>query len=342
MLACIVSSTNISIASVFGKSLSAGGSPLGSTAKCWPDIMLGNMPVLYVYTANNPSEASIAKRRGFSTIITHNVPPYGRSGLYNELAKLKELCSEWMDVGKDSGRRQALAEEIAEAVSRSGLEADLGPEDVDDKDETICNDESVGRLVSYLAILERRLFSSGLHVLGKKPSREDLVGYLDALLDVDNGGVFFEDRDLLAKAIADQVLYKNQQNEELSSVFAKYSSFDVCKNALRCAELLVVSAEEELKAVTRGLNGEYIDTAPGGDLLRDGPGVLPTGRNCFALDPYRMPSRAAYVSGKAIAESVLRDHREKNGGAYPETVAVPLWGLDNIKTRGESVGKCSI
>jgi hypothetical protein len=38
------------------------------------------MPNVYVYACNNPSESIIAKRRGYGTIISHNVPPYGRAG----------------------------------------------------------------------------------------------------------------------------------------------------------------------------------------------------------------------------------------------------------------------
>ncbi len=87
----------------------------------------------------------------------------------------------------------------------------------------------------------------------------------------------------------------------------------------------------------RGLNGEYIPPAPGGDLLRDGAGVLPTGRNIHALDPYRMPSFAAYERGREIALKIIAQHLEENGN-YPETVAVMLWGLDAIKTKGESLG----
>ena len=71
--------------------------------------------------------------------------------------------------------------------------------------------------------------------------------------------------------------------------------------------------------------------------LRDGPGVLPTGRNIHALDPYRMPSPAAYARGKAIGRNIIAQHLEEKG-TYPETVAVMLWGLDAIKTRGESLG----
>lgn len=47
----------------------------------------------YLYAANNPSESIVAKRRGYGTIVSYNVPPYGRAGLYKELASLRELVS---------------------------------------------------------------------------------------------------------------------------------------------------------------------------------------------------------------------------------------------------------
>jgi magnesium chelatase subunit H len=94
---------------------------------------------------------------------------------------------------------------------------------------------------------------------------------------------------------------------------------------------------DELTNLLRGLNGEYIPPAPGGDLLRDGPGVLPTGRNIHALDPYRMPSPAAYERGRLVARKLMAQHWEEHG-AFPETIAVMLWGLDTIKTKGESIG----
>ena len=56
------------------------GSPLGNTGLSWSDVLLGEVPNVYVYAANNPSESIIAKRRGYGTIVSHNVPPYGRAG----------------------------------------------------------------------------------------------------------------------------------------------------------------------------------------------------------------------------------------------------------------------
>jgi magnesium chelatase subunit H len=98
-----------------------------------------------------------------------------------------------------------------------------------------------------------------------------------------------------------------------------------------------MQTSDELTNLLRGLNGEYIPPAPGGDLLRDGPGVLPTGRNIHALDPYRMPSPAAYERGREVAQNIIAQHLKEHG-EYPETVAVMLWGLDAIKTKGESLG----
>lgn len=61
------------------------------------------------------------------------------------------------------------------------------------------------------------------------------------------------------------------------------------------------------------------------------------GRNIHALDPYRMPGPAAEARGAAAAQAVIDAHRAANAGAYPETVAINLWGLDAIKTK---VGVC--
>jgi magnesium chelatase subunit H len=111
---------------------------------------------------------------------------------------------------------------------------------------------------------------------------------------------------------------------------------DKVEEAQRIRDLLSQNTEE-LTNLLRGLNGEYVPPAPGGDLLRDGTGVLPTGRNIHALDPYRMPSPAAYERGREIGKKIIAQHLEEKG-TYPETVAVMLWGLDAIKTKGESLG----
>ncbi len=281
------------------------GSPLGNTGYSWSDILLGNMPNLYIYAANNPSESILAKRRGYGVLISHNVPPYGRAGLYKELMILRDLIAEYRE---DPQKNSALQEAICKKIVDTGLDADCAFEEA--KKLGISFSPENARMFSkdalyhyfvkmyeYLQIFEQRLFSSGLHTLGQSPNDEQLKSYLDA---------YFGE--------------KESVNEEAKQI-----------------QNLLMQTTDEITNLLRGLNGEYIPPAPGGDLLRDGPGVLPTGRNIHALDPYRMPSPAAYERGREIAKKII-SQQLKETGKYPETVAVMLWGLDAIKTKGESLG----
>ncbi|NTW50805.1 MAG: magnesium chelatase subunit H, partial [Chlorobiales bacterium] len=94
----------------------------------------------------------------------------------------------------------------------------------------------------------------------------------------------------------------------------------------------------EMDALVHVLEGRYLAAGPGGDLIRDGVNVLPTGRNMHSIDPWRIPSETAFRRGSQIADTILERHLAENNGVYPETIAQVLWGLDTIKTKGESVG----
>ncbi|MEC4813986.1 MAG: magnesium chelatase subunit H [Scytonema sp. PMC 1069.18] len=296
------------------------GSPLGNTGYSWSDILLGDLPNLYIYAANNPSESILAKRRGYGVLISHNVPPYGRAGLYKELVVLRDLIAEYRE---DAEKNYSLKEAICKKIVDSGLDADcpfedakrlgisFSPENVRMFSDRVFNDYLV-RLYEYLQVLEGRLFSSGLHVLGEVPDEEELTGYLEA---------YFGNEPQRRDRVASQ---REGHEEEW-------------KEEERVVRDLLMQTSDEVTNLLRGLNGEYVLPAPGGDLLRDGPGVLPTGRNIHALDPYRMPSPAAYARGREIGRKIIAQHLEEHG-SYPETVAVMLWGLDAIKTRGESLG----
>ncbi|MBD2530100.1 magnesium chelatase subunit H [Nostoc flagelliforme FACHB-838] len=291
------------------------GSPLGNTGYSWSDILLGNLPNLYIYAANNPSESMLAKRRGYGVLISHNVPPYGRAGLYKELVALRDLIAEYRE---DPQKNYVLKEGICKKIVDSGLDADCPFEDakrlgIAFTPENVrmfsshAFDDYLVELYEYLQVLENRLFSSGLHTLGEAPNEEELESYLEAYF----GG---------EEDVNEPQRRREHREEEEKQI----------RN-------LLMQSTDELTNLLRGLNGEYIPPAPGGDLLRDGAGVLPTGRNIHALDPYRMPSPAAYERGREIAQKIIAQHLDEHG-TYPETVAVMLWGLDAIKTKGESLG----
>ncbi len=302
------------------------GSPLGNTGYSWSDILLGDMPNLYIYAANNPSESILAKRRGYGVLISHNVPPYGRAGLYKELVALRDLIAEYRE---DPTKNAALREGIIQKIVDTGLDADrpleyarkLGieftPENARMFSPDILNPYFV-EIYEYLQVIEQRLFSSGLHVLGESPDVGALKSYLDAYFETD-----------FPEWVVEEIIQGNSPEGSIREQLP-------IEDAIQISQLLAQTGDE-VNNIVRGLNGEYIPPAPGGDLLRDGPGVLPTGRNIHALDPYRMPSPAAYERGREIARKIIDQNLEENG-TYPETVAVLLWGLDAIKTKGESLG----
>ncbi len=310
------------------------GNPLGNTGYSWPDVLLGDLPNLYIYAANNPSESMLAKRRGYGVLISHNVPPYGRAGLYKELMALKELINEYRE---DSEKNALLKVDIIQKIVDSGLNKDckfaegekLGIEFTADNarlfSKKALKDYFV-QVYDYLQIVEQRLFSSGLHILGEKPTPEQLQSYLEAYFnDTETQQDFAQE--LSQGDLFTRVEKKTLKEGELSQRFQQQQLITD----------LLMQTEDELTNLVRGLNGEYIPPAPGGDLLRDGAGVLPTGRNIHALDPYRMPSPGAYLRGRDIGKKIIQQNLAENG-CYPETVAVMLWGLDAIKTKGESIG----
>ncbi|MEO1299835.1 MAG: magnesium chelatase subunit H, partial [Cyanobacteria bacterium J06636_16] len=327
------------------------GSPLGNTGYSWPDILMGNLPHLYVYAANNPSESILAKRRGYGVLVSHNVPPYGRAGLYKDLMTLRELIAEYRE---DPDKNDVLREAICKKIADTGLETDCPFEEARKLGMTFTPETArlfskealstyLVTLYEYLQVLENRLFSSGLHVLGTVPDEAQQHSYLEAYFGEILKPAVIEDLIHLDatshdrtqwEAIADNLLlhhYRKNADAELRTT-ARQKILEGLEIGDRLSQ-----TSDELTNLLRGLNGEYIPPAPGGDLLRDGPGVLPTGRNIHALDPYRMPSPAAYERGRLIARKLLAQHVEEHG-IYPETIAVMLWGLDTIKTKGESIG----
>ena len=333
------------------------GSPLGNTSLSWSEQLLGAMPNVYVYAANNPSESIVAKRRGYGVIISHNVPPYGRAGLYKQTAQLRELLNEYRE---NPAENSALRTSIFDMVNAAGLDSDCPFVDAQTNEkhrmthelsESITQeqfDSYASDLYTYLGVLENRLFSEGLHALGKAPTQENMAQYLKAYFDneIDENII-----DEICKAAdeesVDAIKARLEQTFNLSvpssvsdamqSDSAGATVGDKVSEAVEIRDLLAMNTEE-IRGMHRALDGEWVPPAVGGDLLRDGKGVLPTGRNIHALDPYRMPSAAAAARGAAVADAILKQHQEANDGVYPESVSVNLWGLDAIKTKGESVG----
>jgi magnesium chelatase subunit H len=330
------------------------GLQLGNTGDCWPDALLGGMPHFYVYPMNNPSEANIAKRRGTAAIVSHAVPPMTRAGLYKELMALRDLLNDYR--AADPALAAPVEESITQKVALAGLDNDCPRR----QGEAFA--DYAARLFVYVREIETRLITNALHVFGQAPSLDSQVVTITESLKARGNGhslgsVMLRNADatgsysqLAARARtgeadaislreridADCVAFVEREVFGSAKPAAPDADIDALRSAGRDLARLLSDNTAEISGLLRGLSGGYIPPAPGGDLIRDGAGVLPTGRNIHAVDPWRIPSELAYARGAQIADAILEKHLAENG-AYPETIAQVLWGLDTIKTKGESV-----
>lgn len=107
--------------------------------------------------------------------------------------------------------------------------------------------------------------------------------------------------------------------------------------AMLCGIRNQLQNNDEMKGLVRALNGRYVEPGPGADIIQN-PNILPTGRNTHAINPYAIPSATAMRRAEPIANALL-ERNLKEAGRYPESIAMVLWGIDNIKTEGEAVAQ---
>ena len=100
----------------------------------------------------------------------------------------------------------------------------------------------------------------------------------------------------------------------------------------------LLAEDHEIPGILHALDGRFIRPAPGGDVLRT-PAVLPTGRNLHGFDPFRIPSAFAVQDGAQAGRSACSTRHQADGHPIPESVAIVLWGTDNLKTEGGPIAQ---
>ena len=96
---------------------------------------------------------------------------------------------------------------------------------------------------------------------------------------------------------------------------------------------------QEVPRVLHALDGGFIPAGPSGSPLRGLVNVLPTGRNFYSVDPKAVPSRLAWETGQAMAESLVERYRRDHDGAYPRSVGLSVWGTSAMRTSGDDIAE---
>lgn len=319
------------------------GKQAGLSARCWPDRLIGDLPNFYLYAANNPSEGSIAKRRAAATLISYMTPPVTEAGLYKGLVELKEMLERHRGLEPEAVEERG---ELAVMLQAQAALLDLAQAEPAWGDGA---EAAIARLGDAVLELEYTLIPHGLHVVGRVPSVAERVDLLMSFADASEGRrldrVVIESlvlHGLPPTADGDDVGHRPSTSTGPAAAAASTAAAtgEMPDRSLleRLADMdRLMAQDHELDGIVQALDGRFLRPAPGGDLLRT-PAILPTGRNLHGFDPFRLPSAYAVKDGARQAQRLLERH-QAGGFPLPESIAMVLWGTDNLKSEGGPIAQ---
>ena len=161
------------------------GKQMGMSGECYPDNLIGGIPNIYYYAANNPSEATIAKRRGYANTISYLTPPAENAGLYKGLKELGELVGSYQTL-REGARAVSIVNTIIATARQVNLDQDIDLPEVDAEElSQDAKDTLVGAVYKKLMEIESRLLPCGLHTIGRPPTAEEAIATLVNIASLD-------------------------------------------------------------------------------------------------------------------------------------------------------------
>ncbi|MDQ8705306.1 cobaltochelatase subunit CobN [Streptomyces sp. LHD-70] len=333
------------------------GKNAGLSAACGPDAALGDIPLIYPFLVNDPGEGTQAKRRVHATLIDHLVPPMARADSYGDIARLEQLLDEYAQISSmDPAKLPAIRAQIWTLIQAAKLDHDLGLQDRPDDDGF---DDFLLHVDGWLCEVKDAQIRDGLHVLGNPPAGADRVNLVLAILRARQiwGGTTALPGLREALGLDESAATRTTADEAEDKARALVQAMDDADWDLaavptdqgeQVAAILEFAAREvvprlaattaELDHALHALNGGFVPAGPSGSPLRGLVNVLPTGRNFYSVDPKAVPSRLAWETGQALADSLIQRYKDDHG-EYPVSVGLSLWGTSAMRTAGDDVAE---
>ncbi|MFD0447893.1 MULTISPECIES: cobaltochelatase subunit CobN [Streptomyces violaceusniger group] len=341
------------------------GKNAGLSAACGPDAALGDLPLIYPFLVNDPGEGTQAKRRVHATLVDHLVPPMARADSYGDIARLEQLLDEYAAISAmDPAKLPAIRAQIWTLIQAARLDHDLGLEQRPDDDGF---DDFLLHVDGWLCEVKDAQIRDGLHVLGGAPTGPERVNLVLAILRARQiwGGTSalpglrealgldesaatrtgadeaeeraralvqaMEDAAWAPEAVEKAVLALPDEQRPAVSAVLDFAAREVVPR--------LAATTDEIDHAVHALNGGFVPAGPSGSPLRGLVNVLPTGRNFYSVDPKAVPSRLAWETGQALADSLLERYRADNDGQWPKSVGLSLWGTSAMRTSGDDVAE---
>ena len=338
------------------------GKTSGLSAGCAADAAIGDIPLVYPFLINDPGEGTQAKRRAHATLIGHLVPPMARAESYGDIARLEQLMDEHAQIAAlDPAKLPAIRAQIWTLMQAAKLDHDLG---LDARPHDAEFDDFLLHVDGWLCEIKDAQIRDGLHVLGAAPTgkaRVDLVlailrarqmwggraqalpGLREALGHEERSGDRTDTDAIEARARAlveamenagwDPAAVPGVVNKGQNQAVTDVLTFAATEVVPRLAE-----TTNEIARTLHALDGGFVPAGPSGSPLRGLVNVLPTGRNFYSVDPRAVPSRLAWETGQAMADSLLERYLADTG-TYPDSVGLSVWGTASMRTSGDDVAE---
>jgi cobaltochelatase CobN len=335
------------------------GKSVALSDTCFPDIAIGTVPHLYIYNADNPPEGTIAKRRSYATLVDHMQTVMTSSDLYAGLKELEEQIADYNRAkGVDRARAHALEHTIADLLVQTGIADEMGFRAMHE-DGTPFEEVVAAAHTAVTRIADTRI-PDGMHIFGEVPEGERRVEFIHAIMRY-NGEVrgavlrmtghdastaddaLLRDAEAAAKSLIATILEGEPPDRAAERVLGdRLRRLDL--EALQKIQdgVLDLAARiddsDEIGSLLSGCAGGYVPPGPSGLITRGKPEVLPTGRNFYSLDPFRIPTRAAWRIGTRLAESVIQKYIEEHR-AIPENIGMYWMASDVMWADGEQLAQ---
>jgi cobaltochelatase CobN len=335
------------------------GKTLGMSASCGSDAALGSLPLIYPFLVNDPGEGTQAKRRAHATLVDHLIPPMARAESYGDIARLEQLLDEHANIAAlDPGKLPAIRQQIWTLMRAAEMDHDLG---LAERPEDDSFDDMLLHVDGWLCEIKDVQIRDGLHILGQAPSDEPELDLVLAILRArqlfggeqtvpglrqalglaedgtdERGSV--DDAESRARALLAELQIAGWDAAAVDRLTDDRDVAAILRFA--CTEVVprLAGTAGEIDQILRALDGRFIAAGPSGSPLRGLVNVLPTGRNFYSVDPKAVPSRLAWETGSAMAESLLARYLADHG-SWPRSVGLSVWGTSAMRTSGDDIAE---
>ncbi|MGD9162069.1 MAG: cobaltochelatase subunit CobN [Desulfobacteraceae bacterium] len=354
------------------------GKSVGLDRECYPDLAIGDLPNIYPYIINDPGEGTQAKRRSYACIIDHLPPALTNSGLYDELAELENLLNDYLNAKtQDQAKLDVLPAMIWEAAEKADVVNDLELEKekaladpeaftealhdyLGEISDTFIADglhtlgkAPEGEFLSKTIVQMTRLANGSIPSLRK--SVISVMGY-DAGELADNpgkvidkekaltGAKIIEKAQMLCEEMVADLLSRPEEDFDITEIQKKYlgkTDTDVSAVLNYIKDDLVFRIQQttdELDSCLTALEGRFVTPGPSGAPSRGQAHILPTGRNFYSVDPQKIPTPAAWETGKKLADALIERYLDEKG-EYPDNVGIILWASPTMRSKGDDVSE---